>query len=146
MADTEILEGQIQALESAVLATDKRVDELRVDGLEGNYGDAQDDTIPSGSSTPVEPVIDLAQTVGRLEAELEACKSQIQAQQLEMEGLKFSLSAITAIAASEQEPEPEPELTVTEIEAPEEPESQSGDEGEVPARNPNWLERLLLVQ
>lgn len=135
MADTEILEGQIQALESAVLATDERVD-----GLEANEGDAPDDTIPPGSSTPVEPVIDLAQTVGRLEAEVAQCRLQILELQMEVRTSALQMEAIASIAS-----EPEPEMAVTEVEAPSEPESPSGGEGE-PKRNPNWVERLLLVQ
>ncbi len=135
--DTDLLQSEISTLQDAVLETDQRVDELEEVSAtaEQPHGDS--------SSTPVAPVIDLAQTVGRLEAEVAECKARIQAQDTELEGLKLSISAALAVAV--MEPEPEPEVTIAEVEVEAEPEEGTSEE-ENEARNPNWLERLLLVR
>ena len=128
--DAQILQGEIEAVQEAILAVDAKVDELEEEAI------AEDSPDPEPSA-PIEPVIDLAQTVGRLEAEISECRTQIAE-------LRSSMSVPVVMPLPEPELEPE-EVTVEEVEVPEEPQPESEDAPRE-ARNPNWLEKILLIQ
>src|SRR6185369_1834106 len=125
--DAQILEGQIQAVQEAVLAVDQKVDELE--------GEAQSET--EGAETDgagealVAPTIDLAQTVGRLEAELETCRQEIASLRSQASGAEAMAAA--AMTTPEPEPEPEPIPEVLEVE----PEPETASESDEP-RPKSW--------
>lgn len=143
MADAEILQNEIEGVQEAILSVDKRVD-----ALEEEHGPGTGEPEAESASVPVEPVIDLAQTVGRLEAEVSECRLQIAELQSKLSMAEASMAAALAVATSE--PEESEEVTVAEVEVPETPEEESESEGHSRERSTrsegNWLERLLLVR
>lgn len=132
--DAQILQGEIEAVQEAILAVDQKVDELEEEAeAETPAGDE------GAGEALVAPTIDLAQTVGRLEAELETCKQEIAS--LRSQASAAEMMAQAAMTSPEPEPEPEPIPEVLEVEAEPEPESASDE-----PRPKSWLERLLLVR
>ena len=132
--DSQILQTEIAAVQEAVLAVDERVDELETTAEEPAATE-------SAAEIAAEPVIDLAQTVGRLEAQIAQCLSEIS--ELRSSVRAAETTATVALMASET-PEPEPEAPTPEV-LEVEPEPEESEEGP-PERQPNWLERLLLVR
>ena len=130
--DTEIIADRIEVAEDHILALDERIDAIEEQTTEEPPAP---DPAPVTDAVPAAPVIDLAQTVGRLEAELTECRQIIQECQSEI----ARLSSLATVV----EPEPEEAPPVMEVEPEPEKESESGGALE---REPNWLEKLLLAR
>jgi chromosome segregation ATPase len=133
--DAQIIQGEVAAAQEAIIALDEKVDALEEEAAEPTATE-------TAGEIAAEPVIDLAQTVGRLEAQIAQCLSELS--ELRSSVRAAETTATVALIASETpEPEPEPETPeVLEVEPEPEPES----EAESPERQPNWLEKLLLVR
>ena len=133
MADAEILQGEIEAVQEAILSVDQRLDELE-------EGDGNSPVNPEPiTQSPPTPLIDMAQSMGRLEAQVAECQSQIAALTQQLASTQGQAEAALEMAAETLETEDILE-TPEVVEVEPEPSSSVGSE----EPKPNWLERLLL--
>jgi chromosome segregation ATPase len=138
VSDTQILQGEIEALQEAVLLTDERVDEIEEESETPAVVSLE---APDVASHVIE--VDLAEKIGFLEAEIIECRRQLEEQSLTLALQSSQISTLT-----DQSPEVEETQEVMEVIPEPTTEENSPSEGEdaPKSKQMNWFEKFLLIR
>jgi hypothetical protein len=139
MADAEILQGEIEALQEAVLSTDQRIDEITEEPTT-DTGDLTQQCLGRIEATLQQVSSCLERLEQRSQEQMTAISSQVEEATMAAEAAAV-MAAESALVAAENTAEEAGSNEVIEVEPAPPPPSEEKDESK--SRSPSLWERLL---